>query len=253
MTTNPPLPNYDMMTGQLVTNMPPLPANGVDVMVNHADVVHVQLLDRMILIPRAIANGPQLRNKITSPNGQGPIDQQDEAYLLFVDWKNFNPLLEYMCGNPVQLPSGKSDLLQLKTTARKFEAKEFERLVTRHLRRLHGGGCSPFACMHKPNKQAAANPKSTPATAKLKPMLQQQQQQQQKQQERQQASMNKAQAETQKPMAMTRGTSVFSRVRPAKPQKSNQAFDTRQNQLYVAAHTRQPAEQIYDLQRPLIV
>lgn len=115
------------------------------------------------------------------------------------------------------------------------------------------GGCSPFACMHKPNKQAAANPKSTPATAKLKPMLQQQQQQQQKQQERQQASMNKAQAETQKPMAMTRGTSVFSRVRPAKPQKSNQAFDTRQNQLYVAAHTRQPAEQIYDLQRPLIV
>lgn len=56
MTTNPPLPNYDMMTGQLVTNMPPLPANGVDVMVNHAHVVHVQLLDRMILIPRAIAN-----------------------------------------------------------------------------------------------------------------------------------------------------------------------------------------------------
>ena len=35
--------------------------------------------------------------------------------------------------------SDKSDLLQLKTTARKFGAQEFERLVTRHLRQLHGG------------------------------------------------------------------------------------------------------------------
>ena len=35
--------------------------------------------------------------------------------------------------------SDKSDLLQLKNTARKFEAREFERLVTRHLRQLHGG------------------------------------------------------------------------------------------------------------------
>ena len=48
--------------------------------------------------------GPILRSKITSPDGQGPIDQHSQAYLLFVDWKNFHPLLEYMCGNPVQLP-----------------------------------------------------------------------------------------------------------------------------------------------------
>lgn len=56
MTTNPPLPNYDMMTGQLVTKVPARSANAADVLVNHADVVHVQLLDRMILVPRAIVN-----------------------------------------------------------------------------------------------------------------------------------------------------------------------------------------------------
>ncbi|KAL3152713.1 hypothetical protein ABBQ38_012304 [Trebouxia sp. C0009 RCD-2024] len=252
MTTNPPLPNYDMMTGQLVTKVPARSANAADVLVNHADVVHVQLLDRMILVPRAIVNGPLLRNKITSPNGQGPVDQQGEAYLLFVDWKNFNPLLEYMCGNPVQLPSGKSDLLQLRNTARKFDAREFERLVTRHLRRLHGGGCSPFACMHKPKKQVAANSQPTPNPAKLMQVLQQQEEQQQQQQQQQQLQQAPA-PDVQKPMQMTHGTSVFSRARATKSHKANQGFDTRQNQLYVAAHTRQPAEQIYDLQRPLIV
>ena len=140
MSTNLPLPQYDMLTGELLTDAPPVSTNAAAMMANHADVVHVQLLDRMVVVPTAIVNvslqnfylvalatsasalstarasavhlahclrclqGPLLRNKITSPDGQGPVGQQGETYLLFVDWKNFNPLLEYMCGNPVQLP-----------------------------------------------------------------------------------------------------------------------------------------------------
>lgn len=114
------------------------------------------------------------------------------------------------------------------------------------------GGCSPFACMHKPKKQVAANSQPTPNPAKLMQVLQQQEEQQQQQQQQQQLQQAPA-PDVQKPMQMTHGTSVFSRARATKSHKANQGFDTRQNQLYVAAHTRQPAEQIYDLQRPLIV
>ena len=56
MSTNPPLPQYDMMTGKLVTDAPPVLANAAALMANHADVVHVQLLDRMIVVPTAIVN-----------------------------------------------------------------------------------------------------------------------------------------------------------------------------------------------------
>ena len=134
---NAPLPTFDMMTGQPTVSARPVSANAAAaaMLANDSDVVHVQLLDRMIVVPRAVVNvsvqavflypspnlqprspherqlhtclllqGPILRNKITSPDGQAPIDQQGQAYLLFVDWKNFQPLLEYMCGNPVQLP-----------------------------------------------------------------------------------------------------------------------------------------------------
>lgn len=56
MTTNPPLPQYDMMTGQLVTDASPVFTNAAAMMANHADVVHVQLLDRMIVVPTAVVN-----------------------------------------------------------------------------------------------------------------------------------------------------------------------------------------------------
>ena len=114
---------------------------------------------------------------------------------------------------------------------------------------------------------AAYNPKSAPAPAKLKPVSQQSLQQkqplqhplQQEQaplqqlQEQQAAPTTQKSANTQKPMQTDNGMSIFSRMRAAKPQKADKAFESRQNQLYVAAHTRQPAEQIYDLQQPLIV
>lgn len=51
---------------------------------------------------RNAMQGPTLRHVITSTSGSTPADQQ--AYLLFVTWKNFRPLLEYLSGNPVQLP-----------------------------------------------------------------------------------------------------------------------------------------------------
>lgn len=35
--------------------------------------------------------------------------------------------------------SDKEDLLELKQTARKFNARDFERLVNRHLKQLYGG------------------------------------------------------------------------------------------------------------------
>ena len=56
MSMNPPLPQYDMMTGQLVTDPPPILANAAAMMANHADVVHVQLLDRMVVVPTAVVN-----------------------------------------------------------------------------------------------------------------------------------------------------------------------------------------------------
>lgn len=149
-----------------------------------------------------VLQGPTLRQCVTRPSGQTPTDQQGHAYLLFVTWKNFKPLLDYLSGHVVKLPryarhcdadccmlellqvmsgrlhvqftcmcsdseaclaahafglqtyscikvmhvkslcvlcSDKSDLLELKQTARKFKAKEFERLVNRHLKHLYGG------------------------------------------------------------------------------------------------------------------
>lgn len=56
MSTNAPLPQYDMMTGQLVTDAPLASVNAAAMMANHADVVQVQLLDRMIVVPTAIVN-----------------------------------------------------------------------------------------------------------------------------------------------------------------------------------------------------
>ena len=57
----------------------------------------------------------------------------------------------------------------------------------------------------------------------------------------------------QKAMPTSSGTSMFSRVRPAKHQRAEKASDTRQNQLYMAANARQPTEHVFDLQQPLIV
>ncbi|KAA6418140.1 MAG: hypothetical protein FRX49_11903 [Trebouxia sp. A1-2] len=239
------------MAGQPIVSAKPVSANAaaVAMLANDSDVVHVQLLDRMIVVPRAVVNGPILRNKITSPDGQAPIDQQGQAYLLFVDWKNFQPLLEYMCGNPVQLPSDKSDLLQLKNTARNFEAREFERLVTRHLRQLHGGGCSPFTCMQKPNKQMGATGK-----AAVLPVQQQAAPSQQRVAPTKHRPVYGQQppAPVQTAVPTSNGTSLFKRGRPAKHQRAEKAFDTRQNQLYMAAHTQQSPHN-FDLQQPLIV
>lgn len=248
---NAPLPTFDMMTGQPLVSAQPVAASAAaaTMLANDSDVVHVQLLDRMIVVPRAVVNGHILRNKITSPDGQAPIDQQGQAYLLFVDWKNFHPLLEYMCGNPVQLPSDKSDLLQLKNTARKFEAREFERLVTRHLRQLHGGGCYPFACMQKPNKQTGAT-----GTAAAPPVQQQAAPSQQcaAPTKHRPVYVQQPCAAIQTAMPTSTRTSLFKRGQPAKHQRAEKAFDTRQNQLYMSA---QPAQSPYnfDLQHPLIV
>ena len=63
MTTNAPLPTYDMMTGQLVPSAPQVSANAAAMMANHTDVVHVQLLDRTVVVPRAIVNV-----RLLSPN-----------------------------------------------------------------------------------------------------------------------------------------------------------------------------------------
>ncbi len=53
---NAPLPTYDMMTGQQVAAAQPVSANAAATLANDADVVHVQLLDRMIVVPRAVVN-----------------------------------------------------------------------------------------------------------------------------------------------------------------------------------------------------
>lgn len=45
-----------MMTGQLVTDASPALTNAAAMMANHADVVHVQLLDRIIVVPTAVVN-----------------------------------------------------------------------------------------------------------------------------------------------------------------------------------------------------
>lgn len=50
------------------------------------------------------------------------------------DAANVQPLLKLLL-----LCSDKGELLELKQTARKFNAKEFERLVNRHMKRLYGG------------------------------------------------------------------------------------------------------------------
>lgn len=50
------------------------------------------------------------------------------------------------------------------------------------------------------------------------------------------------------------GTSVLQRVLPSKHQKAEKAFGGRNNQLFMAAHTQQqPAQNMFDLQQPLIV
>lgn len=52
---NAPLPTLDMMTGQPLVAQP-VPATAAAMLANDSDVVHVQLLDRMIVVPREIVN-----------------------------------------------------------------------------------------------------------------------------------------------------------------------------------------------------
>lgn len=53
---NPPLPTFDMMTGQQVIQGSVMPPETAAMIVNESDVVHVQLLDRMVVVPSAIIN-----------------------------------------------------------------------------------------------------------------------------------------------------------------------------------------------------
>ena len=55
---NAPLPTFDMMAGQPIVSAKPVSANAaaVAMLANDSDVVHVQLLDRMIVVPRAVVN-----------------------------------------------------------------------------------------------------------------------------------------------------------------------------------------------------
>ncbi len=55
---NAPLPAFDMMTGQPIVSAQPVPASAAaaTMLANDSDVVHVQLLDRMIVVPRAVVN-----------------------------------------------------------------------------------------------------------------------------------------------------------------------------------------------------
>ncbi len=55
---NAPLPTFDMMTGQPIISAQPISANAAAaaMLANDSDVVHVQLLDRMIVVPRAVVN-----------------------------------------------------------------------------------------------------------------------------------------------------------------------------------------------------
>ncbi len=55
---NAPLPAFDMMTGQPIVSTQQVPASAAAaaMLANDSDVVHVQLLDRMIVVPRAIVN-----------------------------------------------------------------------------------------------------------------------------------------------------------------------------------------------------
>lgn len=120
---------------------------------------------------------------------------------------------------------------------------------SKHFNIFLAGGCSPFARMQKPNKQTAAfqKPAVAPVQQQAAPSLQKP------------APTKRRAVYTQQPMTPTQtattqssNTSVFSRIRPAKHQRADKAFDTRQNQLYMSAHTQQPP-QVFDLQRPLIV
>jgi len=55
---NAPLPTFDMMTGQPVASAQPVSASAAAaaMLANDSDVVHVQLLDRMIVVRRAVVN-----------------------------------------------------------------------------------------------------------------------------------------------------------------------------------------------------
>ena len=55
---NAPLPTFDMMTGQPLVSAQPIPASAAAAatLANDSDVVHVQLLDRMIVVPRVVVN-----------------------------------------------------------------------------------------------------------------------------------------------------------------------------------------------------
>lgn len=53
---NAPLPLFDMMTGQQIVSEPSAPIQTGSMTLNNADMVHVQLLDRMVVVPSAIVN-----------------------------------------------------------------------------------------------------------------------------------------------------------------------------------------------------
>lgn len=92
---NAPLPTFDMMTGQPVASAQPVSASAAAaaMLANDSDVVHVQLLDRMIVVPRAVVNvsvqavslypsrplqsrSPHERNLLSMPSAAGSYSQK---------------------------------------------------------------------------------------------------------------------------------------------------------------------------------
>lgn len=53
---NTPLPTFDMMTGQQIVPGATKPNSLLPTTVPSADVAHVQLLDRIVVVPKAIVN-----------------------------------------------------------------------------------------------------------------------------------------------------------------------------------------------------
>ncbi len=92
---NAPLPTFDMMTGQPVASAQPVSASAAAaaMLANDSDIVHVQLLDRMIVVPRAVVNVsfqavslypsrplqsrcPHERNLLSMPSAAGSYPQK---------------------------------------------------------------------------------------------------------------------------------------------------------------------------------
>lgn len=93
---NAPLPTFDMMTGQQIISQPPVQRQSASMQCDQSNVVHLQLLDRLVVVPSAVVHvSLQSCNSVAEPDARQNRPHHDTQLLIlcfYITGSYFAPL-----------------------------------------------------------------------------------------------------------------------------------------------------------------